>query len=120
PAALRDRRLPEEDRLRVRGRLVQVVVRARALLQLVHERARFWVDGRLAEDERLLRLDARLRDVLHPQVRTVRMWCALREHPRVRPSRRALLRDRLADRRLRRLELERLVRPTGPDHDVAV
>src|SRR4029079_12041524 len=40
PAALWDRRLPELDLAVVRRRLVQVVVRAGALLDLVHVRAR--------------------------------------------------------------------------------
>src|SRR5579862_8963154 len=53
PTALGDGRLPELDLVVVRGGLVEVVLRARALLQLVHVRARLRVDGRLAEHARL-------------------------------------------------------------------
>ncbi len=119
PAAVLDRGLPELDRPGVRGRCVQVVLRARALLDLVHEGARLRVDGRLAEDERLLGLGLRGRHVLHPEVRAVRVRRALREHPRVGPARRPLPGDDLLHGHLGRLELERLVRPRGADRHVA-
>src|SRR6266498_3805270 len=70
-AAVRDRRLPELDAVEVRRRCVRVVLRATALLDLVHKQARLQVRGRLAERERLHRLHLRRRDVLQPQVRAV-------------------------------------------------
>src|SRR6478609_10866042 len=56
-AAVGDRRLPEVDLLEVLERRVGVVLRTRALGQLVHDRARLRVDRGLTEVDRLLRLD---------------------------------------------------------------
>src|SRR3954454_7363909 len=71
-AANSNRRLPELDAVEVRRRRTAVVLRRGALCQLVHDRARLRVRGRLAEVDGLLGLRLRLRDVLHPLVRAVR------------------------------------------------
>src|ERR1700752_4155167 len=81
--ALRDRRLPELDRVEVRRRRVRVVDRARALLDPFHFRARELVHRRLAVGNSLWGLDLRGRDVVQPFVRAVRMRRVRREHPRV-------------------------------------
>src|SRR3954454_9300181 len=52
-AAVGHRRLPELDRAEVRRRGPAVVLRRRALRELVHDRARLRVRGRLTEVDRL-------------------------------------------------------------------
>ena len=71
----------------------------------------FSVRGRLAERDRLLRLDSRRRDPLHPLVGAVGVSRLRRQHPRVGPAGRALSRDQVLHRRLRGLQRVRLVRP---------
>src|SRR6266542_5696073 len=63
-AAVLDGRLPELDRVEVGRRSIGVVLLARTLGQLVHDRARLRVRGRLAEIDRLLGLHLRRRDPL--------------------------------------------------------
>src|SRR5258708_8140709 len=70
-AAVGDRRLPEVDLLEVLERRVRVVLRARALGELLHPRARLRVDRRLAEVDGLLGLHLRSRDVRQPLVGAV-------------------------------------------------
>src|SRR6202142_1307169 len=61
-AAGGDRRLPELDRVEVRGRCAAVVLRRRARSELVHDRAGLRVGRRLTEEDRLLGLHLRRRD----------------------------------------------------------
>src|SRR5258708_6467214 len=89
-ATVFDRGLPELDAFEIGARGVGVVLRARALLDLIHERARLGVRRRLSVGEGLLRLDLRLRYPVHPFVGAVRMLRVRREHPRVRPACRTL------------------------------
>src|SRR6266540_487476 len=65
-AAVLLRRLPELDRIEIGRRCVRVVLRARALGQLVHDLARLRVRRRLAEVDRLLSLHLRCRHPLDP------------------------------------------------------
>src|SRR6266700_6027080 len=78
--------LPEADRVQVASRGVGVVLRARAGLQLVHVGAGELVIRRLAVGDGLLGLDLWGADVLHPQVRAVRVRCLGGEHPGVGPA----------------------------------
>src|SRR5436190_6116757 len=119
-AAVLRRRLPELDRLEVRRWGIGVVLRARALGQLVHDRARPGVRRRLAEVDRLLGLHLRRRDPLDPLDRAVRVLRLRGDHPRVGPAGRTLLRDQILHGRLRRLQRVGLVRPRRADRGTAV
>src|SRR5713101_914853 len=116
-----DRRLPELDRVEVGTRCVSVVLRARAGLKGLHLLARHRVDRSLAEEQSLLRLHLRRAHVRGPEVRAVGVRGVGREHPCVAPSGRALARDGVGDGYFAiGLELDGLVRPRGPDDDVAI
>ena len=85
--------------LEVRERRVRVVLRARALLDLVHVRAGQRVDRRLAEVDRLLGLHLRRRDVGEPLVGAVRVLACARRPSTCRASRSRPPSGRVLDRR---------------------
>src|SRR5205814_9194493 len=85
-AAVGERRLPELDGAEVGRRGVGVVLGAAPGLQLLHLVAGLAVYRRLAEEDRLLRLDMWRADPLVPLVGAVRMGRLRPKHPGIGPA----------------------------------
>ena len=118
-AAVGQRRLPVGDALEV-ARIGDVVVGAVVRDFLVEDRARLRVGRRRPERVGRLGLHRRRGGVRHPLQHAVGMGGLRRQHPRVGPAGRPLLREHHAHVLLVGDERVVLIRPRRADHDRAV